>query len=65
MNNDTYIRADSSALINTDTAAYKAARLRTKKETEFKNLLHKVDKLEQCVENLQSRIKEIEKNANN
>lgn len=65
MNNDTFIRTESSALINTDNAAYKAARLRTKKETEFKQLLSKVDKLEQCVENLQSRIEEIEKNANN
>lgn len=65
MNTDSLIRTESSALVNTDASAYQAAKLRNRKQAEFERLLQKVDKLEQCVENLKSRIEEIENNGNN
>jgi len=65
MDTDSLIRTESSALVNTDASAYKAAKLRNRKQAEFERLLQKVDKLEQCVENLKSRIEEIENNGNN
>jgi len=64
MENNNFIRTGTSALVNTDTASYHSARMRNKKQAEFDRLLQKVDKLEQCVENLKSRIKEIENNGN-
>jgi len=65
MNQNHYTRTETSALVNNDVASYKAAKMRNKKELQFNQLLEKVDKLEQCVENLKCRIKEIEKNGNN
>ena len=65
MEQNHYTRTETSALVNTDVASYKAAKMRNKKELQFNQLLEKVDKLEQCVENLKCRIKEIEKNGNN
>jgi cell division protein FtsB len=62
--NQGYIRTESSALVNTDVSAYQAAKMRKSKEKKFDQLLQKVDKLEQCVNNLKSRIEEIEKNGN-
>lgn len=65
MSQNHYTRTETSALVNNDVASYKAAKMRNKKELQFNQLLEKVDKLEQCVENLKCRIKEIEKNGNN
>jgi len=65
MEQNFYTRTETSALVNTDGSSYKAAKMRNKKELQFNQLLQKVDKLEQCVENLKCRIEEIEKNGNN
>lgn len=65
MEQNFYTRTETSALVNTDVSSYKAAKMRNKKELQFNQLLQKVDKLEQCVENLKCRIEEIEKNGNN
>ena len=58
-----YIRSNTAALINTDDSAFKAAKLRSKKEAEYQQLIQKVEKLETCIENLKLRIEEIEKNG--
>jgi phage shock protein A len=60
---NTFTRAETSALVNTDDAAYRAAKLRSKKENEYQQLIQKVEKLETCVENLKLRIEEIESNG--
>jgi len=64
MDANNFKRTETSALVNTDVSAYKTAKLRNAKEQKFNQLIEKVDKLEQCVDNLKSRIEEIEKNGN-
>ncbi len=56
-------RTDSQALVNTDNVQYNAARIRMQKETDHRQLIQKVERLELCVENLKLRIEEIEKNG--
>lgn len=53
----------NSALLNTDMSAYAAAKARKKKDAEFTNLIAKVDRLEQCVDDLNQRLKEMEANV--
>jgi hypothetical protein len=57
-----YIR-HNNALLNKDMSAYKAAKMRRQRETNIDQLFAKVDKLEQCIENLNQRVKEIETNG--
>lgn len=59
-----YKRSGVSA-VNTDMQAYAAAKQRIQKENEYQNLIHTVERLESCVENLKLRVQEIENNGDN